>query len=232
MKHSKNYIIWLDEVGRWPLAGPVAVGGVFCLPWFDYKHYPWATMITDSKKLTHTKRVFLTEQLLSCPDVVWATSFISAKYIDRYGIVAAIRKASLEVIDQIIMKVTPLLWQGQKQNLEILLDGKTDYGLRKMLAASDKLQDIKLETIVKWDSLIREIGAASIVSKVQRDGYMTKIWSKKKYQFYEFDRHKWYGTLLHRTAIAEYGLSDQHRKSFCRNINISNNSVHDHWLDQ
>jgi ribonuclease HII len=66
-------------------------------------------MITDSKKLTHIKRVFLTEQLLSCPDIVWATSFVSANYIDRYGIVAAIRKASLEVIDKIIMKVTPLL---------------------------------------------------------------------------------------------------------------------------
>jgi ribonuclease HII len=121
------------------------------------------------------------------------------------------------------MKVTPLLWKHQEQNLEILLDGKTDYGLRKLFAASDKLQDIKLETVVKWDSLIREIGAASIVAKVQRDEYMTKIWSRKRYQSYEFDRHKWYGTLVHRTAIAEYGLSDQHRKSFCKNINTSNN---------
>ena len=45
---------------------------------------------------------------------------------------------------------------------------------------------------------------------------MTTLSHKKKYQSYEFDRHKGYGTLLHRTAIAEYGLSDQHRKSFCK----------------
>lgn len=211
-------MIWLDEVGRWPLAGPVTVGGVFCLPWFSYTHYPWATMITDSKKLTAKKREYLTEQLLSCSDVVWATSSVSARYIDRYGIVAAIRTAFLDVIDQIIKKVTPLFWDEFVENLEILLDGKTDYGLRKMFAISDKLQAVRLETIIRWDSSIREIGAASIVAKVQRDDYMTKIWSKKKYQFYEFDRHKWYGTLLHRTAIAEYGLSNQHRKSFCRKI--------------
>jgi ribonuclease HII len=101
------------------------------------------------------------------------------------------------------------LWIWREQNLEILLDGKTDYGLRKYI-------DYPLETIVHWDSLIREIGAASIIAKVQRDDYMTTLSHKKKYQFYEFDRHKWYGTLLHRTAIAEYGLSDQHRKSFCK----------------
>jgi ribonuclease HII len=66
-------------------------------------------MITDSKKLNAKKREYLTEQLLSCPDIIWATSFVSAKYIDRHGIVAAIRKASLDVIKQIIKKATPLL---------------------------------------------------------------------------------------------------------------------------
>jgi ribonuclease HII len=65
-------------------------------------------MITDSKQLNHKKREYLTEELLACPDIIWATKFVSAKYIDRYGIVPAIRKASLDVIDQIIQKVTPL----------------------------------------------------------------------------------------------------------------------------
>lgn len=209
MKVSKKNIIWLDEVWRWPLAGPVAVGGAFCLPWFDTHQYAWASMITDSKQLSHKKREYLTEQLLACPDIVWTTSFVSAKYIDRYGIVAAIRKASLNVIDQIVQKVTPLLWNLWEDDLNILLDGKTDYGLRRCI-------DYNLETIIRWDSSIREIGAASIIAKVQRDDYMTDFSHKKKYQIYGFDRHKWYGTLLHRTAIVEYGLSDQHRKSFCR----------------
>lgn len=225
MKHSKDYIIWLDEVGRWPLAGPVAVGGVFCLPWFDYKNYSWASMITDSKQLNHKKREYLTEQLLACPDIIWATSFVSAKYIDRHGIVTAIRKASQEVTKQIIQKTAPLLWNLWRDEVTILLDGKTDYGLRMYI-------DYKLETIIKWDASIWEIGAASIIAKVQRDEYMVTLAHKKKYQSYAFDRHKGYGTLIHRNAIAQYGLSDQHRKSFCKNINTSNNLLHDHWSDQ
>lgn len=176
-------------------------------------------MITDSKKLNAQKREYLTAELLSCSDIVWATSSVSASYIDRHGIVAAIRKAALEVIEQIIEQIIPLLWEGREQDVEILLDGKTDYGLRqKLQAGSYKLQDTQLQTIIKWDSLIREIGAASIIAKVQRDNYMTTLSHKKKYQSYGFDRHKGYGTLLHRTAIVEYGLSDQHRKSFCRKI--------------
>jgi ribonuclease HII len=225
MKTSKNtYIIWLDEVGRWPLAGPVAVGGVFCLPSFKKSKYLlWYNQITDSKKLSSWQREYLSWELLSCPDTIWVTSFVSAKYIDRHGIVAAIRKASLDVIEQIIKKAIPLLWLGLEQDLKILLDGKTDYGLRKVFAASDKWQAINLETIIRWDSSIREIGAASIIAKVQRDEYMTTLSHKKKYQFYGFDRHKGYGTLVHRIAIAQYGLSDIHRVSFCKNINISNN---------
>lgn len=217
MKISKQtYIIWLDEVGRWPLAGPVTVGGVFCLPWFDINHYEWVNMITDSKKLTSVKREYLSQKLLSCSHIIYATSFVSARYIDRHGIVAAIRKASLDVIKQIRTKANDLLDNSFDENLHILLDWKTDYGLRKNIP-------FPLKTIVKWDSLIREIGAASIIAKVQRDEYMNSLSRKKKYLFYEFNRHKWYGTLFHRTAIAHYGLSDMHRASFCKNINVSNN---------
>jgi ribonuclease HII len=66
-------------------------------------------MINDSKKLSSQKREYLTAQLLSCPDIIFATSFVSAKYIDSYGIVSAIRKASLDVIGSIVNEITPLL---------------------------------------------------------------------------------------------------------------------------
>ena len=208
----KEYIIWLDEVGRWPLAGPVVVGGVFCLPSFRQSQLPsWCSQVTDSKKLSSWQREYLSTLLVSCTDIVFATSFVSAKYIDRYGIVVAIRRASLDVIQQIIIKITPLLWENWKQKIKILLDGKTDYGIRQKI-------NTPLTTIVKWDSSIWEIGAASIIAKVRRDQYMIILSNKKRYQHYEFNRHKGYGTLLHRTAIAQYGLSDVHRVSFCKNI--------------
>jgi hypothetical protein len=79
---------------------------------------------------------------MSCSDIIVATSFVSANYIDRHGIVAAIRKASLDVIEQIRTKATNLLDNSFDVNLHILLDGKTDYGLRQKIPFS-------LETIVK-----------------------------------------------------------------------------------
>ena len=218
MKHSKKFIIWLDEVGRWPLAGPVAVGGVFCLPNFNKKNYDRYDNITDSKKLSSWQREYLAWYINACSELVVATSFVSAKYIDCHGIVVAIRKASLDVIHQIIEQVTPLLWIGWEQDLEIVLDGKTDYGLRKMFWEIPAYARMTLQTIVKGDSLIREIGAASIIAKVQRDEYMTTLSYKKKYRPYEFNRHKGYGTLIHRNAIAQYWLSDIHRATFCKNI--------------
>lgn len=251
MNFSNSFVIGLDEVGRWPLAGPVWVGAVFCLPEFNpltpltggISHLSWIKDVQDSKKLSAWQREYLASCILSDPNIICATSLVSAKYIDRYGIVAAIRKASLQVIEEIRGKIEKIEWIGNiechsgllleaKQRgldpepllsqdaetssawhgtVKILLDGKTDYGLRQKL-------NIPLETIIKWDQKIRQIAAASIIAKVQRDKYMIDLSHKKKYQSYQFDRHKGYGTLAHRQAIAQYGLSDQHRKSFCKNI--------------
>lgn len=224
---NNPWVIGIDEAGRWPLAGPVWVGAVFCWTWFFDKELPsWVNEIQDSKKLSSWQRAYLASCILSDPNIVCAVSLVSAKYIDKYGIVAAIRKASLEVIEEIRMKIrrnafdktikdlsTSLHFaqDDKSQGIIVQLDGKTDYGLRQKL-------DIPLETIIKWDQKIRQIAAASIIAKVQRDQYMVDLAHKKKYQLYQFDRHKGYGTLIHRKAIVDYGLSDQHRKSFCRNL--------------
>ncbi len=220
--------IWLDEVGRWPLAGPVSVGGVFCMPNFWNNLPDRYDQVTDSKKLSSWHRSYLAELILSHPDILVSIHSCTAKLIDRYGIVYAIRKASLKVL-QDIMKQLSELWYADE--IKIIVDGKTDYGLRNELFSNNWLPRYRsqwqwnviitwLETLVKGDSLVRQISAASIIAKVQRDNYMTILSKKKKYHCYGFDRHKWYGTVLHRSMILQYGLSDIHRKSFCRNIII------------
>jgi ribonuclease HII len=57
---------------------------------------------------------------------------------------------------------------------------------------------------------------ASIVAKVERDRFMEQ--QSEKFPAYWFDRHKWYGTKLHREAIVEHGPSSLHRMSFCWNV--------------
>lgn len=209
--------IWLDEVGRWPLAWPVTVGGVFCTPGFWNNVPERYHEVTDSKKLTSWQRSLLSKLILSHPDIISSTHSSSAKIINRYGIVYAIRRASMKVIWDLVEAVSDKLQVG---SISILLDGKTDYGLRSELNKKSHLSWISLTTLINGDALVWQIGAASIVAKVQRDDYMINLSKKKKYRPYKFDRHKGYGTFLHRSVIAEYGLSDLHRKSFCRNIII------------
>lgn len=79
---------------------------------------------------------------------------------------------------------------------------------------------VNQETIVKGDAKEKVIGLASIMAKVTRDRYMEKLARKPEYAQYNFAQHKGYGTLAHRTAISAYGLSREHRASFCKNINL------------
>lgn len=204
--------IGIDEVGRWPLAWPVGGGGVFCLSNFEKPDR--YDEIQDSKKLSAWQREHLATLILSHPSLVCATSLVSAKVIDQHGIVYAIRKATVEVIEKIVCseqrRVNNKQWKvNNEEGLVIQLDGKTDYGLRAVLP-------YPLETIIKWDQKIWQIAAASIIAKVERDQYMTDLCHKKKYAVYGFERHKGYGTLMHRQAISHYGLSSEHRKSFCK----------------
>ena len=91
----------------------------------------------------------------------------------------------------------------------IIFDGNTDFWLSKDLK-------FKVITVIKWDSKVPYIGWASIIAKVIRDNRMKEI--SVKYPNYKLEKHKGYGTKLHRELIAKHGLSPIHRKSFCRKI--------------
>lgn len=205
-----NYFnsIGLDEVGRWPLAWPVTVGGVFCYSSFWDNVPDWYDKVTDSKLLSPKDREYLACCLLAHPSISTALASSSAQFIDRYGIVVAIRRASMRVIGALHRQIENQLpdWDGG-----IILDGKTDYGLRQY-------SSLPLTTLVQWDRLVWQVGAASIIAKVHRDNYMIACAKAKKFSVYGFDRHKGYGTLAHRKMIQLHGLSPLHRKSFCRTL--------------
>lgn len=82
------------------------------------------------------------------------------------------------------------------------------------------MEYVHQETIIKGDSKEKVIGLASIMAKVTRDRYMTKIATRGDYEAYDFARHKGYGTKTHRAAIAQNGLSTLHRATYCKNIVI------------
>jgi len=194
--------ISIDEAGRGPLAGPVYVGLILTAKGWKSTQFK---NFRDSKKLSEKQRESLFTQLKQSKNIR-AYGKSSAAYIDKNGIVAAIRQAIIAWVKKII---SPIDWS----NITLHIDGNTDFGLRK------KFPWLVICTYIKGDDRIPAISAASIVAKVLRDRELVAL--DKKHPLYRFAQHKWYGTALHRKNIARYGLSKEHRKSFCKNIVMS-----------
>ncbi|MEK7069057.1 MAG: ribonuclease HII [Patescibacteria group bacterium] len=192
-------IIGIDEVGRGPLAGPVAVGAVMVSADFD-----WSLLenVRDSKKLSEKMREKIYESARELENrslLRFAVSTSSATYIDKYGIVHAIKRALDEALAR--LEVAP-------NECRILLDG----------SLKAPVEYIHQETIIRGDESEPIISLASIMAKVTRDRLMKRISSK--YPTFNFEKHKGYGTALHLSAIARYGLSEMHRATFCSRLHI------------
>lgn len=194
MQHK--WEIGIDEVGRGPLAGPVAIGVVKIPVGFDWNSIPG---VTDSKKLTPEKRavIFRTAQhLRHYGHIDFTVAQVGASVIDERGISFAIRLAMARAIARLKLC---------SHSTSFRLDGS-------LYAPAEFTQ----ATIIKGDALYPEIGLASIVAKETRDGYMRRI--HRRYHRYGFADHMGYGTVAHRAAIKQYGLSPIHRVSYCKNV--------------
>jgi len=190
-----RFLIGIDEAGRGPLAGPVSVGAVLLPIDFDYTLVAGAK---DSKQMTPKAReemYTLMEELMNKGLMRFAVGVSSARQIDTHGIVPSIKAA---------LKASLLKLEADPALCKVLLDG----GLK---APKEYLFQ---ETIIKGDAKEPCISLASIVAKVHRDRLMIGI--APEYPNYHFEVHKGYGTKKHIQAIAEFGLSAIHRKSFCR----------------
>jgi len=194
-RKKPKYIIGIDEVGRGPLAGPVAVGAVLATRSALSKF----RTIKESKQLTPKAREEWAREIHAKISEEFRVSvkMVRAKRIDKIGIVPAIREALEAALTA--LHVSP-------EDCMILLDG----GLR----APEKY--IAQKTIIRGDASETVIAMASVVAKVHRDRHMVKL--HKKYPEYGFATHKGYGTKKHCEAIKKYGLSLEHRKTFCSKI--------------
>ena len=185
------YIAGIDEVGRGPLAGPVSIGIAWTKKEIDLKSK--FSNLNDSKKLSEKKREEIYELAKKDPDIFYCVVSNTAKVIDEKGIEFAIKDA--------ITKACLELPKGT----HIYLDGR--------LKAPESFSQ---ETVIGGDAKIPAISLASVMAKVERDRYMKKL--SEDYPEYGLHKHKGYGTKAHMEAIAEFGISEVHRGSFCRNL--------------
>lgn len=173
----------VDEAGRGPLAGPVVAAAVI----LDDLH-PIAGL-ADSKKLSPAKRERLYDEIRAkalCCSVAEA----SVEEIDRLNILQATLLAMRRAVEGLRLKPA-----------KVLVDGNRLPPL-PMLA----------EAIVKGDSKVAAISAASILAKVTRDRWCAQYHAE--FPVYGFDGHKGYGTAEHLAALRLHGPCPQHRKSF------------------
>lgn len=195
-----GYVVGIDEAGRGPLAGPVAVGAVLIptpsTPELRQAIKNFFKSIKDSKKLSPSDRELwfaLALEARKAGVLDFTVSLVSEKVIDRKGIVFAVRLGIKRCLDKL---------EIDEKKSQIFLDGS--------LRAPDKF--IHQLTVTRGDEKIPIISLASIVAKVIRDKRMVRL--SKKFPEFNFDMHKGYGTSLHRQAIQRFGSTIVHRQSF------------------
>ena len=173
----------VDEVGRGSLIGPVYAAAVILNKSIDKK------LLKDSKTLTKDKREELEKYIKK--NSIWAIGQASTKEIEKINILHASLLAMKRAI--LKLKIKPSL---------VLIDG-------------NKLPDLKnykLEYVIKGDQKIPSISAASIIAKVSRDRFITKL--SKQFSSYGWDTNSGYGTKEHLRAIKKFGITKYHRKTF------------------
>ena len=189
-------ILGIDEVGRGPYAGPLVIGACILGDWQNSENAEWIEKLTDSKKLSAKRReelyVLIKEKALAA-----ATGWVSSVEIDEIGLSEALRLATRRAVEQIQQTKVPFS--------EIIIDGTMNF------LVGTKLEKY-VSTLKKGDFLVKEISAASILAKVERDNYMAKL--DAVYPKYGFGKHVGYGTAAHQKAMEEFGLTPEHRRNF------------------
>lgn len=189
-------IYGIDEAGRGPLAGPLSLALVSFSPEILSQIESGAILsgLNDSKKLTPHKREKLYKEIL--PVSSWRHVFLSNRSIDLFGISYCLYKGIQKLVREFL-----------SPHSLFLIDG--NYKFEKRFTSDFSFSYL---SVIKGDSKIITIAAASIVAKVKRDEYMRNL--SIRFPKYKFDSHFGYGTAGHMECIRTHGLTKYHRKTF------------------
>ena len=173
----------VDEAGRGPLAGPVFAAAVILDP------ARRIVGLADSKVLSASRREELAGQICQHA-LAWSVASASVAEIDAINILQASLLAMRRAVEQLDLAPD-----------EVLVDGKQCPRI-----------DYPVRAIIKGDSRIPAISAASILAKTARDAEMRRL--HQLHPQYGLDRHKGYPTAAHLAALARHGVIEIHRRSY------------------
>ena len=184
LKTAQHFLVaGVDEAGRGPLAGPVVAAAVILDPLKP------SDGLAESKILSERQRGGLFE-IIKEVALSWSLGVASVEEIDEFNILQATLIAMQRAVNGLAI-----------QPHMVLIDGNH---LPSLI--------IPAQAIVKGDSKVKEISAASILAKVVRDSIMVDY--NKKYPDFSFHLHKGYGTQKHLAEIEQFGFLPIHRKTF------------------
>jgi ribonuclease HII len=173
-----------DEAGRGCLAGPVFAASVILPP--DFQH----PLLNDSKQISEKTRDLL-RPIIEKEAISFGVGIVSPEEIDNINILNASFLAMHRAVDGLTK--TPEL---------LLIDGNR----------FRTYPEIPHVCIIKGDGKFLSIAAASVLAKTYRDDYMEVL--DEKFPEYDWKKNKGYPTITHRRAIADFGPTDHHRKTF------------------
>lgn len=184
-RQGPRLIAGVDEAGRGPLAGPVAVAAVVFCP-----DRPRLNGLDDSKALTAAKRELLYDRIIERA-LAYSIILVDVAEIDSLNIFQATMQGMRRAVEGVAHVAQFARIDGNK--------------IPKGLPCP-------AEALVGGDALDRAIMAASILAKVSRDRYMLDL--HRHHPEYGFDQHKGYGTPFHLAALKAHGPCREHRRSF------------------
>jgi ribonuclease HII len=179
-----GFTVGIDEVGRGCWAGPVVAAAVLLDPLLLLEG------LRDSKKMTKLQREIISKRI-RVDAISYGIGWSSAQYVDEHGLTQAVRYAMQQALNQITANFDT-----------VIIDGSYNF-------LSDTANT---ETLIKADSIVPAVSAASIIAKVARDNYMAE--QSLIYLGYGFERHVGYGTALHSSALRQCGPTPLHRMSY------------------
>lgn len=184
-------VVGVDEAGRGPIAGPVVAaavvaeaGAVFALEG-----------VVDSKKLSEKQREYVYATLTSSEFIRYHVQVVERERIDDVNILRASHEAMVACVRRL---------DAEQRIGAVYVDGN--------LLPRELADDRRCTAVIKGDSKVFAIAAASIIAKVWRDRIMKAM--SEKYPQYGFESHKGYYTKRHRQALLDHGPCAEHRRSF------------------
>ena len=206
---SQSIEIGIDEAGRGPMLGRVYSAAVILPKDDSFKH----EMMKDSKRFHSEKKIKAVAEYIKENAIDWKVAFATEQEIDDINIRNATHKAMHSALRELIKT---------DKKYHLLVDGN-DFKPYTRFDNEYGLVQVPHTTIEGGDNKYTAIAAASILAKVSRDEYISKLCEENPLlnERYELLKNKGYGTKSHINGIMEYGISNYHRRTFgiCQNYN-------------